>query len=379
MKKILVVYATAGIGHKKAAVAVKKALDEVRPQDTEVSLIDALDYTNAFFKWTYLKVYLLAVNKLSLLWGFMYYLTDNYYVNLAVSKLRRLNNWANSKPLVTHLLKNQPEVIVSTHFFASEVASDLKRAGLLRSKIITVITDYRLHSWWVSDFVDIYVVSNEEARDDLMRWGIADSKIKVLGIPVEPVFSKALDKEKIKSTFELKSDIFTVLVIGGGFGVGPIEDIVKSAAAVPGPIQVIVICGHNEDLINRMKSLKERMGIDLKVLGFVDNVYDFMEVSDIVISKAGGITVTECLAKGLPLIATSPIPGQETGNSDFVVKHGAAIRIKDVRDISAILEDLMADPGRMKAMRETVRRLGRPRACYDVAALAAGMAGGRDA
>jgi len=144
MKNILVVYATAGIGHKKASLAIKKALDDMSPEDVEVSLIDALDYTNAFFKWSYLKSYLLMVNRLPLLWGLSYYITDNFYVNLLVSIFRRINNWMNSRPLERYLLQRRPDVIVSTHFFASEVVSNLKARGLLRSHLVTVVTDYKL-------------------------------------------------------------------------------------------------------------------------------------------------------------------------------------------------------------------------------------------
>src|SRR3989338_1814577 len=147
--KILIVYATAGTGHKKAALAIKEALREIAPQDVQVSIIDSLDYTNVFFKWSYLKIYLLMVNKLPHLWGFLYYLTDNFCFNRAIMHLRRFNNWLNSKRLVEHLLSSKPDCIVSTHFFTSEVISNLKKRGLLKSRLITVVTDYRLHSWWI--------------------------------------------------------------------------------------------------------------------------------------------------------------------------------------------------------------------------------------
>ncbi len=126
---MLIVYATAGIGHKKAALAIKKAFDEIAPQDIDISLIDAMDYTSDFFKWIYLKTYLFMVNKFPLLWGLLYYFTDNFYVNLAVGKFRRFSNSLNSKKLVRYLLNSKPDVVVSTHFFASEIIADLKKQG----------------------------------------------------------------------------------------------------------------------------------------------------------------------------------------------------------------------------------------------------------
>ncbi len=372
-KKILILYATAGIGHKKAALAIKKAFDELSMQDIEVTIIDSLDYTNGFFKWTYLKVYLLMVNRLPLLWGILYYLTDNFYFNLLIARLRRLNNWLNSIRLARYLEQSKPRAIISTHFFATEVVSDLKKAGKLESCLITVVTDYRLHSWWVSDFVDMYIVGSNDAQDDLSRWGIPSSKIKILGIPVEPLFSKAQDKKNILRTMGLKEDAFTTLVIGGGFGVGPIEEIIKSMNNISRTIQIITICGHNEKLVERLENLKNTLGptVIVKTLGFVDNVYDYMSISDALISKSGGITVAESLAKELPMIIISPILGQETRNSDFLVKHAAAIKIDKPYDLKSLLEDLISHPDRIERMKEAIRTIKKPMACYDIARFAA--------
>lgn len=369
-RKILIIYATAGIGHKKAALAIKKAFDEMAPQDIDVSLIDALDYTSDFFKWIYLKIYLFMVNKFPLLWGLLYYLTDNFHMNLAVSRFRRFNNSLNSKKLIQYISGSKPDVIISTHFFASEVISDLKKKGALDSHLITVVTDYRLHSWWVSDFVDTYVVGAEGVKNDLMRWGISPSKVKVLGIPVEPAFSKEQDKLKIVRSTGLEEGVFTVLVIGGGFGVGPIEDIIKTIGAIPKDIQFIVICGHNKELFKRIEILKSDLGIKIKTLGFVDNVYDFMEISDILISKSGGITVTESMAKELPMIIISPILGQETGNSSYLISQGAALKVRQPSELRAVLEYLMSNPGKIEEMKICIRKIKKTEASYDIARLA---------
>lgn len=375
-KKILIAYATAGIGHKKASIAIKKAFDEINPKDVETVLVDSLDYSHPFFKNFYLQLYLLAVNKFSSTWGFMYYLTDNFFVNLIVKYIRRLNNWLNSRRLVEYLQKENFDVIVSTHFFASEVIGYLKKRGKLDSKLITVVTDYRLHSWWVAPCVDAYVVSNNDAKNDLVRWKVLADKIKVFGIPVEPVFSKHLDKDALKEKFGLKKDLFTVLVIGGGFGVGPIEEIVKSMSSVSKPVQIIVICGHNEELAKRITSIEVKDTVSVKAVGFVDNVYEFMEVADILISKSGGITVSESLAKELPMIVIAPIPGQETRNSNFLIQHGAAVKVARSSDIKGVIEYLISNPSKIVQMKEAIRKIKAPESSYDIAKFALSMAGG---
>lgn len=370
MKKILVIYATAGIGHKKAAIAVTKALDEIAPKDTSIGLIDALDYTTDFFKWTYLKLYLTAVNKFSALWGFMYYLTDNPIVNAIVAVLRRLNNAVYSERLIAYLREAKPDVVISTHFFASEVIAELKKSGRIATRLITVVTDYRLHLWWLADGTDTYIAVSDDAKRDMIKRGVDPARVAMTGMPVEPIFSKPLDRKAILDTLGFTDDIFTVLVIGGGFGVGPIEAVVKAAGAVSRPVQLVVICGHNKELVAKIEALKTVISRPMKVVGFVDNVYEYMAAADILISKSGGMTVAESMAKELPMIVISPIPGQETRNCDFLTFHGAALRLENVADLTDALEGLVVHPERIAAMRQAVHAIKRPTAAYDVARLA---------
>lgn len=373
MKKVLIVYATAGIGHKKAAIAVKAALDEIAPKGASVTMIDSLDYTNAFFKWSYLESYLMMVGKLPTLWGLSYYFTDNRVVDLVVSKLRRFNNWLNSFRLVNYIKKTAPDVIISTHFFASEVIADMKGSGKFRGSLVTVITDYRVHAWWVNRPTDVYVVGAESVRSELVKRGIDSATIKVLGIPVEPIFSKKLDTDAVRNKAGLDKDIPVILVMSGGFGVGPIEGITKVLEGLSRPVQAVAICGHNEKLaISLQENSRSFKKVNLKVLGFVNNVYEYMSVADILISKSGGITVSEAMAEELPMVVISPIIGQETANCDFLVGSGAALKIGSLRELSGALESLVDHPEKIESMKEAVRKIKKPMACYDVAKLALG-------
>jgi processive 1,2-diacylglycerol beta-glucosyltransferase len=249
----------------------------------------------------------------------------------------------------------------------------MKSEGVIASRLITVVTDYRLHSWWVSAGTDVYVVGCEEAKKDLLGWGAAESQVKVLGIPAEPVFSRPLDADAIRRKVGLEKGVPTILVIGGGFGVGPIIDIVRTIARLPGRVQAIAVCGHNESLTRQVDGMRPLVKGGLHVFGFVSNVYDYMEVSDILISKSGGITVTESLAKDLPLVVISPIIGQETRNCDFLLANGAAMRAGGIPELEAILNDLAAHPEKIARMRESIRRIRKPSACYDIAGLTLGM------
>jgi len=369
-KKILVIYSTAGIGHKKASMAVREAYDEMNLRGVEVTLIDALDYTNKFFKWAYLQAYLFMVNKLPIFWGISYYLTDNPFIDLFISGLRRINNWANSKKLVNLILNMKPDVIISTHFFASEVVADLKKKRILHSKLVTVVTDYRIHAWWIAEGTDCYVVASEDVRIELEDRKIDPSIIKVMGIPIEPIFSKQLDRDNIFKATGLRDDLFTILVIGGGFGVGPIEGITRVIAQLNRNVQAVVVCGRNEELVNKIEKLKEDLKLNMKTTGFIDNVYDYMEISDILISKSGGITVSESLVKNIPMVVISPILGQETGNCNFLVKNGAAVKVDGLDELKIALEDLINNPVKLDSMKESIKKIRKPNAAYDVARLA---------
>ncbi|MFC1576798.1 glycosyltransferase [Candidatus Omnitrophota bacterium] len=377
-KKILIVYATAGIGHAKAAFASEKAFGELKirypglkgkVEDCEITVIDSLDYTTRFFRSSYQGTYLIMVKHLLLLWGFMYYLTNIRLVDLFVRKARRLTNWMHGRRLVKFLLDTRPDVIISTHFLAAEVISRMKEKGLIDTHLMCVVTDYRMHAFWVASGVDVYIVGSEAARQDLMRWGVEPSRVKVLGIPVGPEFitGSGPNKDVSRRKLGLKEGLFTVLLVGGGFGIGPMEEIVRIISRIKSPLQIAVICGYNKGLLKKIKALKKGSSMNIQEFAFVENMYDFMDAADVLISKSGGITVSEALAKELPMLIASPIIGQESRNCEFLTGRGAAVRIKALSDIAVVLEGLISDPGKFDAIKEKVRLVRRPYASLDIA------------
>src|SRR4030042_1004212 len=192
MSKIVILYATAGIGHKKAALAIKEAFAE-KSQD-DVFIADALDYTNKFFRFSYSSMYISIVKHLPTVWGFFYYLLDNPLVYAAIKPIRRLVNHINSAGLVKFLLDASPDTVISTHFFSTEVVGNLKATGALKSRLITVITDYKSHIFWFAKNTDLYVVGSEYTKADLMKREIPEDRIKVLGIPCSRLFSRKHDR-----------------------------------------------------------------------------------------------------------------------------------------------------------------------------------------
>lgn len=369
-KRILVVYATAGTGHKKAALAIKKALDLIGSAD--VDIIDSLDYASSFFKFSYPRFYIYMVNRIPFIWGIFYYLLDNKIFYGLVSWMRHLGNWINGRPLAKYLYEKNYDTIISTHFFAQDVIA-MEGRDKISSQLINVITDYRTHSFWITDRTDTYVVAHLKTREDLMtKYSVASDKIKVMGIPIDPVFSKNKDKALISAKLGIRKGFFTVLIGSGGFGVGPIIELVKAFKGISVPAELLVVCGKNESLFNDVVALKEYVGIPMEVYGFVDNMDELMHISDVIVTKTGGMMSSEALSKGLPIIGISPIPGQETRNFNMLVENGVVFEAKESEDAPKIVERMYNDRELMAGLRIKIGLMNKTQAAYDIARLALG-------
>lgn len=370
-KRVLVTYATAGAGHKKAAFAVKKAFEELT-SDIEVDVIDSLDYTNAFFKWSYPRLYIFMVNRIPHFWSLSYYILNNRIFYSLVSWIRHLTNWINARRLVRFLRERDYDVIISTHFLVHDVVS-MEGKGRIRAYLINVITDFRLHSFWIAKGVDMYAVAHEKTKDDLVsKYGISSDKIRVIGIPIDPIFSKHKDKERLVKDLSIDKGLFTVLVGSGGFGVGPIVDLVKSFKGISIPVQLLVVCGKNQKLCQSVKNLEGYVNISIKSYGFIDNMDELMEVSDVIVTKTGGMMSSESLSKGLPIIGIAPIPGQETRNFDILHKSGVALGAKRIGDVPEIITKLYNDKAYVESLKANIESTKKPNAAYDVARMAMG-------
>jgi len=370
MKKILVIYASAGDGHKKAAEAVYTALQNLSRDDIDPVLIDSLNYTSRFFKYSYKVGYMFLIKYLPLVWGFVYYILDNRFVYAVCRPFRRLNNALSTKRLVEFLHKEDFDLVISTHFLAEEVICRMKQKGLLSVPIINIITDFKSHRFWEFKNVDYYTVGAEATKEMLIARGIPQEKIKVLGMPVRSRFNKPISKEQARLKLKLEEDRFTILVMGGGFGVGPIENIVSMLQGLDFDCQMIVVCGHNVALVKKMRQMRKDFTKTVHILGFCVNVDEIMAASDLMVSKSGGITVTEAMIKELPVLTLKPMPGQEMRNADFLGEKGIGFKVKDVDELISQISRFHNSPEELKRVKERMRSVARPSAADDIARLA---------
>ena len=365
-KKVMVLSASAGAGHVRAAQALERAFIDLDATE-EVLHIDALDYTNKLFRNLYTKAYLDLVNTTPDLFGWLYDRLDKPWKSdrllLAFDKL-------NTRPLVRLLKEHRPEILICTHFLPSEIISLLKARERLAYRQAIVITDFDAHAMWLCNHYEHYFVALDETRVYLSMLGIPAEKVSVTGIPIDPVFAQAKDKRAMRDKHGLKQDRATILVSAGGFGVGPIDTLIRSLLQLRNKAQVIAICGRNQELKGRLDHIADRLAPDnpvaLKVVGYTMEMDELMAASDLVLGKPGGLTTSEALTKGLVFVVVNPIPGQEERNADHLLEAGAAIRCNNLPVLAYKIDLLLDEPARFAAMQANARRLARPRAAYEI-------------
>lgn len=366
-KRVLVLSASVGAGHLRAAQAVELALKQLDPA-AEVRNIDVLEFTNAAFRRVYGKAYLDLVNKAPHVLGYFYDLLDRPPSSQRKADRLRLALEKLNMTAFLRFLKSEPwDIVVNTHFLPAELIAALRKSNQLTTPQFTVTTDYETHRLWVNQPCDHYFSATGEGAAYLRHWGVPANDVTVSGIPIHPAFSELKDRAACLSRFGLIGDRPIVLQLSGGFGVGPIERIFRGILEVDVPIEVVVVTGRNEKVKAQLEQVAIPPAHRATILGFTDNMDDLMAVSDIVVSKPGGLTTSEVLASGAAMAVINPIPGQESRNSDYLLEKGAAVKINNVATLAYKLAPLLREPSNLARLKDNARKAGKPKAAFVVA------------
>ena len=366
INKVLILSASAGAGHVRAAEALQKAFTQSGAA-REVLHVDALDYTNKVFRHLYSKAYLDMVNRMPEALGWLYDHLDKPWKN---ERRRLALDALNTRPLVKLLKEYKPDLAICTHFLPSEIISWLKAKERIRCPQAIVVTDFDVHAMWLCHYYEQYFVALNETRVHMEKLGIHADKLTVTGIPIDPIFAIAKDKREMRLRHGLAADKTTLLVSAGGFGVGGVEDLFTCLSELQHEAQVLFLCGRNEGLKKKLDKLAARRKtgsrVSFKNLGFTTQVDELMSASDILLGKPGGLTTSEALAKGLVFVIVNPIPGQEERNSDHLLEEGVAIRCNNLPALSYKVDQLLEDTSRFARMQSNSLRLARPNAAHDI-------------
>jgi processive 1,2-diacylglycerol beta-glucosyltransferase len=363
--RIIIATVTAGAGHVQAAAALEEAWRGLRPRDT-VQRLDVLDFTPRLYRKMYVEGYVKLVEHAPELWGHMFQKTDHPALARKLSRLRRALAGLLKKKFIRQLKRSHPDAVLCTHFMPLEIMGLLKheaaqgrRTDSIAPLTASIVTDFEAHALWMEPSVDVYCVAAEETKARL----VAAENVLVTGIPIAAKFSARLDAAGLRKRYGLREDLPVLLVLSGGFGMGPVAQILGELNKLATPVQVVVVCGRNEEL-RRELAVQERRH-PTHVLGFVTNMQELMAVADLLITKPGGLTSSEALALGRPLFLLNPIPGQEAANSDFLLEHGAAAKANRVEDLPYRLEKLLGSP-KLAQMAKAAQALGKPAAAAEI-------------
>ena len=364
-KRVLLMYISQVSGHRQGAVAISKSLKSLDP-DCEVLSINGFGYTYPLMEKIINTAYMGVIKRVPKIWEYLY---DNPKVIKFSEKWKRSIHKSSHKKLKPLIDEFKPDVVVCTQAFPCGMVADYKKTHDLPIKVIGVLTDYAPHLYWLHEGVDYYVVPSQEASDRYVKEGISRESIKVFGIPIRMKFAEETGREIIAKKLGLDLKVPTILIMGGGQGLGPMKESVKTLVRLDRPLQMIVICGTNVKLVNWIKKIQRKTTKKIIFYDYASNVDELMEVSTLIVTKPGGMTTSECLAKGLPMVVVDPIPGQEERNSQFLVNQGIAIRVDDKRHIAHDIDALLNTPEKLAAMRQAALKNGKPMAAENIARL----------
>ena len=361
--KILILSITAGQGHNKTAEAMAQYLQE---RDIECVILDALEFITPLLSESVAKGYIMSTKYSPVLYGGIYRMSEKRDIDSHSNPFTVMTNSILHKKLINYILESQPDVIVCTHVYSAQLMSYINRkiikAEKKRVKTVGVVTDFTIHPYWEDTDMDFYVTASELLENQAKKKNIFEHKLKALGIPIHPKFASKIKKNEARAILKIPN-MKTVLVMSGSMGYGKVTKIIKDLDTCAIDFQIVSICGSNK----RLKRTIDKMELDKPIYnyGFVDNVDIFMDATDCVITKPGGLTTSESLAKGLPIIMINPIPGQEDRNVEFLLNNGAAMRVSPTFPTDEAIYHLFCSEGRLESLKIAAKNLGKPNSARD--------------
>lgn len=363
-KNILIVSASIGAGHNQAAKAVHDELIKMYP-GMHVNVVDFMadenSYLNSIVKDSYLKM----IN----IFPDMYDMLYRWSQNTHGSKVQYLMAKAMKRSLFKLVKIYRPDLIVFTHPFPCGAAAYLKRKGDINIPIVGIITDYAVHRMWIYNEVDMYFVACNELKNKLVNEGIEDSKIHVTGIPISLKFNETLDKAGTVNLLNMDAERPVILIMGGGLGLGSINDAFNALNEINLPLQVVIVSGYNEELQQSISQTAKKSRHQVIVLGYTNYVCELMAAADLLITKPGALTISEALAANLPMVFFDPLPGQEEENALYISKQGAGIWVKSQEELCSWVTDIISDNNLRQKLIYNAKMMSKPKAVLDIVKL----------
>jgi processive 1,2-diacylglycerol beta-glucosyltransferase len=361
--RTLILAAGVGAGHNQAGSAVEHALAQL-PDVDRVLRIDILETTNEAFQKLYDDGYFALVAEAPWVVGWGYDSQDSPF------KLAPLVQWwdqLNTTSVVRRIRKYDPDLVICTHFLPARLVALMLARRQLRASLSVVTTDYDFQGLWLTSPFSHFFVARDEAYEHMANLGVPRDRILASGIPVRAGLADPVDAAAVRKRFGLHPRLPIVLISAGASGGSYTLNIVRQVRRSTQRFQAVVVCGHNDALRREVGDAVRKDPDRFRVLGYTEEMSDLMRISSLFVGKPGGLSSSECMAAGLPMVIINPIPGQEVRNADFLVEEGAAVRCNYATTVGYKIDMLLADPGRLRSMAANARRIGRPDAGATVA------------
>lgn len=368
-RRILLLSVSAGAGHVRAAEALDATVAALAADGraVEAKHLDVMDYVPSSFRRIYADFYLRLITRHPQLWGMLYRITDDTRPDAVTQRMRRTVERLHTRRLRAAIAQFEPDAIICTHFLPAEMLMRQIRKGRITVPVWLQVTDFDLHRMWVIPEMTGYFAASPEIAQRMRAIGLPATRVHTTGIPVMPAFAEPQDRRSLAEDFGLDPDRPAYLVMGGGAGVGALDELADRLLSTGGDFQLVVLAGRNNAMLERLRALASgKHAGRLFPQGFTRHVERLMACCDLAITKPGGLTTSECLAMGLPMIVNAPIPGQEERNADYLLEQGAAWKAIDAVALAWRIGELRARPERLAAMAANARAIGRPNAARDV-------------
>lgn len=362
-RRLLLLSVSAGAGHVRAAEALRAAAGDI---GLETRHLDVMDFVPGAFRALYTDFYIKLVERHPSAWAMLYRIMDKTPPSAPMARLRRAIERLNTLKLRKAIAAFAPDAVVCTHFLPAELLMRERRRGRFDKPVFVQITDFDLHGLWIVPDMAGYFVASDEVAFRARARGIAHENVHVTGIPIMPAFATRPSRGECAAELGIDRNRATILLMGGGAGLGGLDDVAARLLALDADFQLIALAGRNAGMLTRLQTLAQRYPRRLVAHGFTNRVERLMAASDLVVTKPGGLTTSECLALGLPMIVHAPIPGQEERNCDYLLEQGAALKAIDASALEFRVRDVIAHPERISAMARRARLLGHPQAARDV-------------
>ena len=361
-RRVAILTLSVGSGHVRAAEVLQRLLQD-SAEPVEAKVLDVLELARPWFLWLYVRPY----------WGMLRY-APGLWRRLFERRQRKLHratapHWVfrrGCRETLNQLKAFSPDLVIVTEIGAAELAALGRREGFFNAPVLAVSTDYQTEPPWVQPEIDAYCVGSDEAKAQLIGWGISPNRVLLCGIPVDPAFALAFDKADLLQALGLDAKRPVVLVMGGGMGPAPLDNVVEKLELCGLPLQVLVVAGHDRALRERLEALRAKLAMQLRVFGWTDAVPELMAVADLLITKPGGVTTAEALAARLPMVLTHPIPGPEERHVRYLQQRGVAIEAETISQIPQLVHKLLTSPEKLRALRRQAREWSRPDAAHAI-------------